>query len=294
MFRFRMVFPLALLCAIAAPAQQLTQDKVIALPADQWAAHHITPPKLIHGELLDYPVEAQFQRMDGLCLLNVVVDTQGNPQDIRIIHCTDFSFEGTSMDAAKQTRFQPATGADGKPVEVSVKFVHQYHFIRYYLHLSTVLLLVDWRLASLIPDRRLGPGLPLTKSEGNQAMSMPIHYGFVPQGDGPAVPDGDGVYTQTRSVTGPRVVKFVDKGYGQMAFFLEGKSECDVQLTVDEKGRASDARVVRCASPEVEKAAVASLLKSSYKPGYVQGKVVAMRGVMHLNYGDVEGVTAAE
>lgn len=295
MLRFLTVVSVALLCAITAPAEQSTHDKVVPLPAEQWAANHITPPKLLHGELRDYPVEARLRQIDGLCLLTMVVDTKGNPQDIRIVHCTDSSFEGTSLDAAGQAQFQPATAEDGKPVPVTVKFVHQYHFLRDYLHLRLLLFaFVDLPVASLIPDRRVGPALALTKSDINHALSMPIEYGFVPVGDGPTTPDADGVYTQTRTVTGPRVVKFSDQGYGSLAFYREGSSACDVRVTVDEKGKASDPEVVRCAAPELEKVVVASLLKSSYRPGYVRGKVVAMRGVIHVNYGDGEDGTRGE
>ena len=289
MLRFRMMLPVALLCAMAAAAQKTSQNRIEPIPMDQLAAHHITPPKLIHGEFMDYPVEARFQNMDGLCLLTMVVDTQGNPQDVQMIHCTDFSFEGTSLDATRQLKFQPAMTEDGKPVPVKLQFRNQYHVMKHYLNLR---ILFNWPLASLVPDKRVYLDRFMTKSEVKRAFSMPIRYGFLPQGDGPAVPDADGVYTETRNLTGPRVVKFTDEGYGRLAFGREGNSECDVRLTVDEKGKASDPQVVQCAPPELEKAAIASLLKSRYEPGYVRGKKVAMRGVVHLNYGDVASPAA--
>lgn len=288
MMRFLLAVALVFLCAIIASAQHTTRVEDVPVPQEQWDANKITPPKLIYGELLDYPVEAAFQQIDGLCLLTLVVDTHGNPQDIRVFHCTDSSFEGTSLDAAKQYRFKPATTEDGKPISVQVRLMHHYHAVKYFLSLHMI---VDW---PIIPDKRLILDRRMSKSEARHAFGMPIHYGFLPQGDGPAVPDAEGVYTQTRSVTGPRVIKFDDKGYGRMAFFREGDSECDVRLTVNEKGKATDPQVVQCGTPELQKAAVASLLKSSYKPGYVRGKEVAMRGVIHLNYGDVKDTGAAE
>jgi hypothetical protein len=115
---------------------------------------------------------------------------------------------------------------------------------------------------------------------------MPIRHGFIPQRGGASVPDSDGVYPLTRSVTGPRVIEFSDKGYGQMAFAHEGNSSCDVVLTVSEKGKASDPQVTHCERPELEEPAVDSLLKSQYTPGFVNGKAVPMRGSIHLEYGD--------
>ncbi|MDR3750528.1 MAG: energy transducer TonB [Terracidiphilus sp.] len=287
MLRFWPVASLVLFCTIVAPAQQKTPINVAPLSSDQWAAHHVTPPKLTYGELLDYPVEAEFQQMDGLCLLSMIVDIQGNPQDIRIIHCTDPSFEGTSLNAATHARFKPATTDDEKPVPVKLRFMHQYHFIEYSLSLH---MLIDW---PVVPDKRLALDPHMSKSETNHAFSRPIHYGFVPQQDGPAAPDSDGVYTQTRNVTGPRVTKFSDEGYGRLAFGREGESDCDVMLTISAKGKASDPTVIHCESPELEKVALASLLRSGYKPGFVRGKEVPMRGLIRLNYGDTESATSS-
>jgi len=44
--------------------------------------------------------------------------------------------------------------------------------------------------------------------------------------------------------------------------------------------------VIHCERSELEKPAVESLLKSPYKPGYVNGKPVPIRAMIHLYYDD--------
>jgi hypothetical protein len=82
------------------------------------------------------------------------------------------------------------------------------------------------------------------------------------------------------------VIEFAEEGYAAMAFTHEGNSVCDVMITIDTKGQPSDPRVSHCERPELEKPAVESLLKSTYKPGYVKGKQVPIRATIHLYYGD--------
>jgi hypothetical protein len=139
----------------------------------------------------------------------------------------------------------------------------------------------------LIPDKRWNLDRHMGKSEINQQLSKPIRSAFIPQLGGASVPDSDGNYSLTRNATGPRVIKFSDEGYGKMAFSHDGNSVCDIVLSVDLKGRPEDPQVSHCERPELEKPAIDSLLKSEYKPGFVNGKAVPMRATIHLEYGEV-------
>lgn len=282
----RRVWMLALAFALvpfSGQAQQTAQAADTPVPSDHCVAKGITPPELIQGETAEYPVDARFKQIDGLCSISLVVGVNGDPQNVHIIHCTDPSFIGTSLDAVKQYKFKPATTQDGKPVAVSIPLVHKYHVSKYSLSLRAAF---NWPVNSLIPDKRLYLDHHPSKSDVGRAVAMPIRHGFIPQRGGASVPDSDGVYPLTRSVTGPRIIEFSDKGYGQMAFAHEGNSACDVLLTISEKGKASDPRVTHCERPELEEPAVESLLKSQYTPGFVNGKAVPMRGSIHLEYGD--------
>ena len=181
-------------------------------------------------------------------------------------------------------KFKPAVTAEGKPVPVKVSVILRYHVVKYSLSLR---MLFNPILQPLIPDKRLNIDRKMGKSEINQELSKPIRSAFIPQRGGASEPDSDGIYPLTRSVTGPRVIKFSDKEYGRMAFAHEGNSVCDVVLTIDVKGKASDPLVSHCERPELEKPAVASLMKSEYKPGFVKGKAVPMRATIQLEYGEI-------
>jgi len=280
--RFRMIVFQLLMAANVVFAQPATPVNDVPVPPDQWTVRKITPPELISGDRAEYPVEGRFQLIDGLCLVSMVVSIHGEPQDLRIVHCSDSAFEDGSLDAVKQYRFKPATTEEGNPVPVAVSTVLQYHAVKYFLSLR---MLVNW---PAIPDKRLIIDRHMSKADVNREVSKPIHYDFIPQRGGASVPDRDGVYPFTRSVTGPRVVKFSDQGYGHLAFVHEGNSACDVVLTVSAKGKASDPQATRCERPELEKPVVESLLKSLYKPGMMHGKEVPMRASIHVDYGDVQ------
>ena len=213
----------------------------------------------------EYSDEARLKHINGLCLVSMIVDAQGNPQNARIIHCTDSSFEENSLVAVKKYQFKPATTQEGKPFPALISVEINYHLTK-------------------------SPfGNNSNKKHIDRELSMPIRAGFISQRDGDSLPDSQGVYPFTRSVTGPRVLKLSDKGYGRLAFPHEGNSVCDVVLTISVKGKASDPQVTHCERPELEGPAVESLLKSEYKPGWVLGKEVPMRASVHLEYGEAQG-----
>jgi TonB family protein len=232
------------------------------LTRSELAAKGITPPVLLSSVDPEYSDDARRKHINGLCLVSLIVDTQGNPQNPRIVHCTDSSFEQGSIDAVKQYRFKPAATQDGKPVPVTIHVQINYHLIVFPFE------------RHLIKAHPIGPEI-----------STLVQCSFIPQQGGASVPDSDGVYPLTRSVTGPRIIEFTDKGYAQIAFAHEGNSICNIVLTISEKGKPSDPQVTHCERPELEKPAVESLLKSQYTPGFVKGKAVPMRASIHLEYG---------
>lgn len=263
MQRFWMItLTLALMTGIC-HTQQTVQTTKAAVSTNELTSKEITPPALVNSVDPEYSDDARSKHINGLCMVSLIVDIQGNPQNVRIVHCTDSSFEQGSLDAVKQYRFKPAATQEGKPVPVTVNIQINYHL-------------------SKIPTRH-----HLSEKGINNEISAPIRYSIIPQRSGASEPDSDGVYPFTRSVTGPRVIKFSDEGYGRLGFVHEGNSVCDVVLTIDVKGKASDPQVTHCERPELEEPAIKSLHKSEYKPGFVNGKAVPMRASIHLEYGGV-------
>jgi hypothetical protein len=77
----------------------------------------------------------------------------------------------------------------------------------------------------------------------------------------------------------------------QIAFYTAGSDACNIVLTISAKGKPSDPQVTSCDRPALEKPAVASLLRSQYKPDRVNGKAVPMRAAIRLEYGDTPAST---
>jgi TonB family protein len=64
----------------------------------------------------------------GVVLLRMIVDAQGEPQDVHVVHSYRPDFDAEAVKAAKQYRFKPAM-REGKPVAVSISV--EVNFKRY-------------------------------------------------------------------------------------------------------------------------------------------------------------------
>ena len=106
------------LAAIPGRTQQAAPPVDEPVPADQLSAKKISPPKLIFNVDPEFSDEARRKHISGICLVSLIVDTGGNPQNMHIKRCTDPSFEENSLKAVEQFRFNPATTQEGKPVSV--------------------------------------------------------------------------------------------------------------------------------------------------------------------------------
>lgn len=128
-----------LVCTAAAAAAMA----VFVAPTDSHAAPSPSPYgqvyKVGNGVTAPVPlnkVEAKFPpsaRKDksvagGVVLLRMVVDAEGLPQDVHVVHSFRPDFDAEALKAAKQYRFKPAM-REGKPVAVSVSI--EVNFKRY-------------------------------------------------------------------------------------------------------------------------------------------------------------------
>ncbi|HMD78163.1 MAG TPA: energy transducer TonB [Terracidiphilus sp.] len=252
MRRFWMIVLTLAIAAISSRAQQAAPPVDKTQTTAQPAKGKINPPKVIYSVDPHFSDEAREKRINGRCNVSLIVDTAGMPQNIKVDRCSDPSFEESSLDAVAQFRFKPAMTQDGKPVSVMVSIQ------------------INYRLS------------------GVNGLSVPVHYRFSsPPGITTSEPGPNGVYPYTQLATPPAMIKFTDEGYGEAAFPAKGNSACDIVLTINAKGKASDPVVTHCERPSLETPAVQSLLKSHFKPGQVNGKAVPMRASIHLELADL-------
>ena len=209
------------------------------------------PPKAIYQPEAEYSPEARKKQIDGKCLISMIVDAHGMPQNVHVVRCSDPVFAQPSLTSTSKYRFNPALAAGGNAVAVVIEIE------------------VDFRI----------DGLP--------EVADPIRLGFgSPPGTNSPGPDAAGTYPLMKGMSPPIITKYNDKGYGQMSFSREGKSPCEIVLTIDAKGKPSDAVVSKCEPEGLAVVAIKSLTASKYKPGQVNGKAVPTRTLIHLEYGD--------
>jgi hypothetical protein len=186
-------------------------------------------------------------KINGECLVSMTVDAKGRPEDVVIVRCTDLMFAPTSLAAAEQYRFKPARDQGGAPVAVKITIGME------------------------------------TRVIGYQDPQPRIRYALLaPPGITPAGAETSGVFPLNQAADPPVLKKFVDAGFGGAAFLVGDQSACEVSVTIDGTGVASDPEVFKCDKPMLEKPAVESLLKSKFQPGREGGKAVPVRAVVQL------------
>jgi TonB family protein len=94
------------------------------IPFDQKAG--ITEPVKVKDAIPVYPGSAKEEGVQGLVLLQATLDTQGTPQDIRVLQSPDPRLSEAALEAARQWRWEPARTRDGTPIAVT--FVLTFNF----------------------------------------------------------------------------------------------------------------------------------------------------------------------
>lgn len=231
--------------AVQQPAPPPVQNP----PADQPNEKVVNHPIPTHQPEADFPDKARREKLNGTCAVSLTVDSNGMPQNVEIVRCTDPVFAEPSLDAVSRYRFKPATNADGNPIAEDVEVEVNYKLI------------------------------------GGHGSTIRIHYSrYTPPGITSPAPDSHGVYPYTKVVDPPTLTAFADEGYGDAAFAQTGNSACDLVLTIDQKGKPSDPDAAHCVKPGLERFVTQSLLSSRYKPGALNGKPVAVRLSIHLEF----------
>ncbi len=80
----------------------------------------VAEPVLIHSVEAEFSDEARRAKYQGVCLISLIVDAQGNPQNIRVERALGMGLDEKAIEAIRQYKFKPAM-KDGKtPVPVMI------------------------------------------------------------------------------------------------------------------------------------------------------------------------------
>lgn len=89
-----------------------------ATPARWTEDSGLSEPKVVEKVNPVYPEEARAEKVQGVVVLDVTVDTGGGPSDVKVTKDPDPRLSQAAVDAVKQWRFEPARTAKGDPVAV--------------------------------------------------------------------------------------------------------------------------------------------------------------------------------
>jgi bla regulator protein blaR1 len=79
----------------------------------------VSAPELIFAPDPEYTEKARQAKYQGICVLALIVDEQGNPQRVQVVRHLGMGLDKKAVEAVRQYRFKPAT-LRGKPVPVEV------------------------------------------------------------------------------------------------------------------------------------------------------------------------------
>ena len=82
----------------------------------------VSAPSLIYSVDPEFSDEARRAKYQGICVVTLIVDAQGNPQRVRVIRPLGMGLDEKAVEAVRQYKFKPAM-YQGKavPVELSVE-----------------------------------------------------------------------------------------------------------------------------------------------------------------------------
>lgn len=87
----------------------------------------ISSPTLIYQPEAEFSDEARRAKYQGVCLIGLIVDAQGNPQNIHVVRALGMGLDEKAMAAVRLYKFKPAL-KDGKtPVPVMVTIEVDFH-----------------------------------------------------------------------------------------------------------------------------------------------------------------------
>jgi len=79
----------------------------------------IKEPRKVHEIKPVYPEIARKARVEGVVILEITVDKQGNVRDVKVLRSLPMGLTESAVEAVKQWKYEPST-LNGRPVEVLI------------------------------------------------------------------------------------------------------------------------------------------------------------------------------
>jgi TonB family protein len=91
-----------------------------------YAGPEVTAPRMLSTVYVPYPSDVPQKEIQGMTVLAMVIDANGTPQHIQVLHKHGDEFDQASIAAVKQSVFEPGKLA-GKPVPVWIDIRVVFH-----------------------------------------------------------------------------------------------------------------------------------------------------------------------
>jgi len=86
----------------------------------------VSAPQVIHSVEPEFTEEARRANHQGNVTIKLIVDSQGNPQDVRLASHLGMGLDEKALEAVRQYRFKPAT-YEGHAVSVQIVIDVAFH-----------------------------------------------------------------------------------------------------------------------------------------------------------------------
>ena len=86
----------------------------------------VSKPTVLFAPIAEFSDEARRQRYQGVCIVSIIVDAHGNPQNPRVTRSLGMGLDEKALEAVQKYRFKPAM-KDGKPVASYVSVEVDFH-----------------------------------------------------------------------------------------------------------------------------------------------------------------------
>jgi TonB family protein len=80
----------------------------------------VTNPVLVYAPDPEYSQEARRAKYQGICVMGLIVDAEGNPQRVHVVRTLGMGLDAKALEAVRKYRFKPALH-HGKPVAVAIR-----------------------------------------------------------------------------------------------------------------------------------------------------------------------------
>jgi len=84
--------------------------------------HGVSAPVVLNSVEAEFSDEAQRARVQGVCIISMIVDVKGRPQNPRIVRGLGHGLDEKALDAVRKYKFKPAMkGKVPVPVMITVE-----------------------------------------------------------------------------------------------------------------------------------------------------------------------------